>query len=124
MNNPLLTAAQAAERLGVTRATVNKWAATGTLPTADKFPGRTGPRLFDPEVVNGLKAAGTLGRARHPYNCSTCGRACTSTAKWYLRHAPRCRPCIRIANGWQCQQCGSTDPEHPSPCPDARKADQ
>lgn len=41
-----LTAGEAAERLGVTVATVNRMAAQGKIPTAHKLPGVRGARLF------------------------------------------------------------------------------
>ena len=45
---------EAARRIGVHRKHFNKLAATGTVPTALQLPGRTGARLFDPEVIDAL----------------------------------------------------------------------
>lgn len=42
----LLTAEQAAERAGVNRRTITKWADAGRLPVAMQLPGLTGARLF------------------------------------------------------------------------------
>lgn len=42
----LLTTAQVARILGVSVATVNRWADSGELPTAFKAPGLRGARLF------------------------------------------------------------------------------
>ena len=53
----LLTAAQVAERLGVTVRTVTRWADSGRLPTAMKLPGATGPRLFHATDVDALAGA-------------------------------------------------------------------
>jgi excisionase family DNA binding protein len=50
-----LTTRDVAARLGVSIATVNRWAATGKLPTATKLEGRTGPRLFDPVEVDAFR---------------------------------------------------------------------
>lgn len=44
--NDLLTAEQAAERAGVNRRTISKWADSGRLPVALRLPGATGARLF------------------------------------------------------------------------------
>ncbi len=52
----LLSSAEAAAILKVDRATLNRWAAAGKVPTADKYPGKTGPRRFDPDVVDRLAA--------------------------------------------------------------------
>lgn len=41
-----LTAAQVADRLGVSIKTVARWANSGQLPTAVKAPGLRGARLF------------------------------------------------------------------------------
>lgn len=50
----LLTTAEAAERLGVSVPTVNRWAADGTLPVAHQLPGKTGARLFTRSAVSRL----------------------------------------------------------------------
>ena len=50
----MLTAAQAAIRLGVDRRTVTKWADEGKLPTAMRLPGATGARLFAAHAVDAL----------------------------------------------------------------------
>lgn len=42
----LITSAQVSDLLGITVAWVNKQAATGRLPVAQKLPGRTGAYLF------------------------------------------------------------------------------
>lgn len=61
-----------------------------------------------------------MPRRRGPYAtvCPSCRREFLVTALHLVRQHARCRPCIRVANGWQCQSCGSPDPEHPSPCPE------
>ena len=46
LTGDLLTAAEVAERLGKTVATVNRMAADGRIPTAHKLPGIRGARLF------------------------------------------------------------------------------
>jgi len=43
----LIGSAEAAQILRINRATFNRWAAKGMIPTALKAPGFTGPRLFD-----------------------------------------------------------------------------
>ena len=50
----LIGSVEAARRIGVHRKHFNKLAATGTVPTALQLPGRTGARLFDPEVIDAL----------------------------------------------------------------------
>ena len=52
-----LTTAQVASHLGVSIATVNRWAKSGRLPVAAKVPGRTGPNLYLAEDVQALKEA-------------------------------------------------------------------
>lgn len=55
---------------------------------------------------------------RHVYACPECGRELVTTAGWRARgRGMPCRPCVRRRTGWSCQECGSTDPDHPSPCP-------
>ena len=54
MRNPgdeLITSAQVAELRGITVAWVNKQAAAGRLPVAQKLPGRTGAYLFRREDI-------------------------------------------------------------------------
>jgi excisionase family DNA binding protein len=46
-----MTTAEVATRLGVTIRTVVRMAQDGRLPPALKFPGMTGPYLFDRNVV-------------------------------------------------------------------------
>ena len=53
----LLTAAQVAERLGVTVRTVARWADSGRLPEAIKLSGLRGPRMFRAEDVEQLRGA-------------------------------------------------------------------
>lgn len=50
----LMTAAQAADRLGVTPATIARWVNTGTLHAAVKAPGLRGARLFHAEDIEAL----------------------------------------------------------------------
>jgi len=50
-SSDLLSTAEAARALGVTVATVNRWAAAGVLTPQHKLPGSTGARLFSrPDV--------------------------------------------------------------------------
>lgn len=54
MTNPgsvLLTASEAAERLGVDRSTIARWAQSGRIAEQVKYPGLRGPRLFDAAEV-------------------------------------------------------------------------
>jgi excisionase family DNA binding protein len=53
----LLSTAQVAEVLGVSKATVKRLALSGELPHALKLPGDTGAYLFDRKDVERLKAA-------------------------------------------------------------------
>lgn len=48
----LLTTAEAAERLGVSVTTLNRWANTGAIEVAVQAPGRTGTRLYDEAVID------------------------------------------------------------------------
>ena len=43
----LIGSAEAAILLKIDRATLNRWAAKGLIPTAVRAPGETGPRLFN-----------------------------------------------------------------------------
>lgn len=52
----LLTSAEAADRLGISRMTVNRRVRSGDIPAAGRLPGRTGAWLFDPAVIDNLKA--------------------------------------------------------------------
>ncbi len=52
----LVTSAEAAEALDVTVATINRWAAAGTLLPAQKLPGITGAYLFHPAAVRIFRA--------------------------------------------------------------------
>ena len=47
----LITVADVAARLGVSRTTVHRYAASGDLPYVNKMPGIRGGYLFDPAVV-------------------------------------------------------------------------
>ena len=60
---------------------------------------------------------------RHPYECPGCGRTVQAVAAWSARQRQLCRPCARVKNGWSCLDCGSSDPEHPSPCPTPKEID-
>ena len=53
----LLTTAEAAERLGTTVPTLNRWAAEGKIPTARKLPGLRGARLFLPADLDAFLAS-------------------------------------------------------------------
>jgi excisionase family DNA binding protein len=51
-----MTAAEAAERLGVTTRTIGRWARDGRLPPARKFLGLRGPYLFERAEVERVAA--------------------------------------------------------------------
>lgn len=51
----LLTTAQAAEIVGKSVPTVNRWAAEGVLTPAHKLPGRTGAYLFERAEVERVR---------------------------------------------------------------------
>lgn len=53
----LIGTTQAAQRLGVDRATVTRMVADGRLAPAGKLPHRNGAFLFDPRDVDKLAAA-------------------------------------------------------------------
>jgi len=55
-NAPLIGSAQAAKVLGVSRATLNRWAVAGHVPTVIEMDGATGARLFDADVIDALAA--------------------------------------------------------------------
>lgn len=60
----LLTADQAAERAGVTRRTISRWAESNRLPTALRLPGDKGARLFHPADIDAiLSPTDTAGAA-------------------------------------------------------------
>jgi excisionase family DNA binding protein len=59
MTTDLLTAAQAAERAGVNRRTILRWAETGRLSVALTLPGETGAHLFRPADVDAVTAEAT-----------------------------------------------------------------
>lgn len=48
----LITAREAAQISGRSRSQINRDAAAGKLPTAQRYPGYNGPRMFDEEDVN------------------------------------------------------------------------
>lgn len=50
----LMSTAEAAERLGISVATLNRWAKNGRVPVAVQAPGRTGTRMFDSAVIEAL----------------------------------------------------------------------
>ncbi len=52
----LLSTADAARKIGVSVATINRWADTGTLPPAAKAPGLRGARLFSVADVERVKS--------------------------------------------------------------------
>ena len=52
----LLTTTEIAERYRLKASTVNRWARTGILPTAQRFPGPKGRRRFRPADVEALLA--------------------------------------------------------------------
>lgn len=55
----LLTADQAAERAGVTRRTISRWAESERLPTALRLPGDKGARLFRPSDIDAIISPAT-----------------------------------------------------------------
>lgn len=60
-NDELLTTAEAAERLGVSVFTVNRYARDGALGVARKLPGVRGANLFLSTEVEALAAERTAG---------------------------------------------------------------
>jgi excisionase family DNA binding protein len=58
MTDGILTTAEVARRLRLSRNTVQRMAADGRLTPRDKFPGRTGGYLFDETEVAQLELAG------------------------------------------------------------------
>jgi len=53
---PLLSSAQAAERIGIDRSNFNKWVKAGRIPIALELPGKTGARLYRLTDVDRLAA--------------------------------------------------------------------
>ena len=51
----LLTTKQVADRLGVSVATVNRWAREGALPVSVKAPGERGARLYRADEIERLR---------------------------------------------------------------------
>lgn len=51
----LLTSRQAAERLGTTTTTINRWAKSGRLAPALQVPGYNGAHLFKVEDVEAVR---------------------------------------------------------------------
>lgn len=49
-----VSAAEAAAILRISRATLNRWAAAGTVSIVHEMPGRTGARLFDRAEIEAL----------------------------------------------------------------------
>lgn len=54
----LMTSAQAAEALGVSRPTLNRRVRSGAVPAAFRLTGKRGAWLFDPEVITRLQGEG------------------------------------------------------------------
>ena len=52
----LMSTAEAADRLGISVATLNRWANSGKVPVAVQAPGKTGTRLYDADVIDRLAA--------------------------------------------------------------------
>ena len=50
----LISTAEAARRLGITVSTLNRRAASGSIPVAVQVPGETGARLYDAAVIDQL----------------------------------------------------------------------
>ena len=48
----LVSTSEAARRLGISVATLNRWAKNGTIPVAVQAPGRTGTRLYDEATID------------------------------------------------------------------------
>jgi predicted site-specific integrase-resolvase len=56
-NTPLIGSAQAAKVFGVSRATFNRWVASGDIPVAVVMDGLTGARLLDADIIDQLATA-------------------------------------------------------------------
>ena len=52
----LIGSAEAAELLGVDRATLNRWVTSGRVQPAAQLPGRTGARMFSRTSIESLAA--------------------------------------------------------------------
>ena len=52
----LVSTAEAADRLGISVATLNRWASNGKVPVAVQAPGKTGTRLYDADAIEALAA--------------------------------------------------------------------
>ena len=52
----LIGSAEAAELLGVDRATFNRWVASGRVHATAQLPGRTGARMFSRTYIESLPA--------------------------------------------------------------------
>jgi excisionase family DNA binding protein len=59
----IIYTAEAAEILGIDRATVTRWAESGKLPALRKLPGKNGVYLFSSEVVRRKAAEELLRKA-------------------------------------------------------------
>lgn len=55
MASELLSTTEVAAKLGLSRSTVNRRAALGTLPVAMKLPGQLGMNLFNRAEIEALK---------------------------------------------------------------------
>lgn len=64
MAHDLIGTAEAAKRLGVSVATVNRWAAEERLPAAVELPGKRGARLFSVADVDAYGALRTLRKTK------------------------------------------------------------
>ena len=53
----LIGSAEAAEILGVDRATLNRWVTSGLVHATAQLPGRTGARMFSRTYIESLTAA-------------------------------------------------------------------
>ena len=54
----LLSAAEAADSLGVDRSTISRWVSSGRLVPAHKLPGRRGAYLFSTAAIEAARTAG------------------------------------------------------------------
>lgn len=52
---PLITSAEACERLTIDRSTLSRWVAAGRIVPATKLPGLRGAYLFDPAEVERVR---------------------------------------------------------------------
>lgn len=59
----LIGVPESATILGISQATVTRWAQNGKLPYLRKLPGKTGPFLFDAAVVRRVAQDRLLQRA-------------------------------------------------------------